>query len=449
MSNLPQFLPQPAIEAPGPWTFPSPERTQLDNGLEIVAYHLPGQHVISANLVLDLPLDAEPRTLEGVATMTARCLDEGTHTHAGEEFAELLETEGAGFGIDVSLSGLQTVLDVPASRLDRALPLFAEAIIEPALEDSDVARHVQLRLAEIEQAQANSAQQASIAFRGAIFDPESRTARMQGGEPDTVAGITGADVRQFHREFVGPRGATLILAGDLPRGAVDLAARAFGGWSVPGQRQVDHRVATPAGRQVTVIDRPGAVQADVRFGGFGIDRTDARWAPIKVASFAMGGAFLSRLNAVLREEKGYTYGVALAFSPMRVGGSFAVQGSFRTDVVADALRESLALLDVTERPFTAEEVDNAVRFVAGVSPLRYATADGIADQAASQVMNRLPDDYIDQTLADQRAVTPEAATAAYTSLVHPDELSLIVVGDAATIAEPLRAAGFDDLTVRG
>lgn len=448
MSNLPQFLPQPAIEAPGPWSFPVPDRTRLDNGLEIVTYHLPGQHVISANLVLDLPLDAEPRDLEGVATITARCLDEGTRSHAGEEFAELLETEGAGFGIDVSLSGLQTVLDVPASRLDRALALFAEAIIEPALDDADVGRHVQLRLAEIDQARANSAQQASIAFRGAIFDPESRTARMHGGEAETVAQVTGEDVRRFHREFAGPRGAVLILAGDLPAGAVDQAARAFGDWTVPEQRIVDHGASTPAARQLTVINRPGAVQADVRLGGFGIDRTDERWAPIKVASYAMGGAFLSRLNAVLREEKGYTYGVGLAFSPMRSGGSFAVQGSFRTDVVGDALREALALLDVSTRPFTAAEVDDAVRFVTGVSPLRYATADGIADQAASQVLNRLPDDYIDQTLAAQSAVTPEAATAAYTSLVHPDQLSLIVVGDADAIAEPLRTAGFSDLTVR-
>ena len=62
------------------------------------------------------------------------------------------------------------MLDVPASHLDRALELFAEAVIEPSLADRDVNRHVQLRLAEIEQAQANSAQTASIAFRAAVFE---------------------------------------------------------------------------------------------------------------------------------------------------------------------------------------------------------------------------------------------------------------------------------------
>ena len=68
-----------------------------------------------------------------------------------------------------------------------------------------------------------------------------------------------------------------------------------------------------------------------------MDRTDPRWADLTVAGYAMGGAFLSRLNKVLREERGYTYGVRLGFSPLRVGGWYAVQGSFRTEVLVDAV----------------------------------------------------------------------------------------------------------------
>jgi predicted Zn-dependent peptidase len=199
---------------------------------------------------------------------------------------------------------------------------------------------------------------------------------------------------------------------------------------------------------MVLLDRPGAVQADVRLGGFGIDRLDPRWSAISVASYAMGGAFLSRLNAVLREEKGYTYGVRMNFGPLRTGGSFAVQGSFRTEVVADALAITRQLIDVDQTPFTSQEVDDAVAFFTGVSPLRYATAEGVADQAATQLLAELPEDYVDRSLALLRSVTPEAATEAYRSVVHPDELTLVVVGDADRLADPLRAAGFPDLEVR-
>jgi len=198
-----------------------------------------------------------------------------------------------------------------------------------------------------------------------------------------------------------------------------------------------------------LIDRPGAVQADVRLGGYGIDRRDPRWADITVASYAVGGAFLSRLNAVLREEKGYTYGVRMQFAPLRSGGSFSVQGSFRTEVVVDALVEARRLLDLTGKPITNREVGDAVAFFTGVTPLRYATADGVADQVATQVLAGLDDDYVDQSLAALRATTAESATAAYASLVDLDRLTLVVVGDAGRIAEPLRAAGFAGLEVRG
>ena len=124
----PRSLPRPA------WSFPTPQRARLSNGIDVLVFERPGQHVISAHLIFDVPLSAEDRAVEGVATICARTLDEGTRTHAGEEFAELLETEGAGFGIDVGLSGLQAVLDVPASRLDAAFALFAEAVREPAFE---------------------------------------------------------------------------------------------------------------------------------------------------------------------------------------------------------------------------------------------------------------------------------------------------------------------------
>ncbi|HET9646852.1 MAG TPA: pitrilysin family protein [Microlunatus sp.] len=446
MSSFPA---RPVVAPPAAWSFPTPLRSTTSNGLALVVHDLPGQHVVSAHFVLPVGLENEDRGHEGVATITARTLDEGTEAHPGEEFAELLETEGAGFGVDVSLAGIQTVLDVPASRLAAALPLFAEAIIAPALADADVTRHVQLRLAEIEQAKANASHLASMAFREAVFDPASRASRMTAGEPETVAEITPDHARSFHAGRFGPRDATVVLAGDF-RGADvgELVERAFGGWQVTGQLAGRREEPAAALRRSVLVDRPGSVQADVRLGGFGVDRSSPQWAAISVASYAMGGAFLSRLNAVLREEKGYTYGVRFGFSPLRAGGTYALQGSFRTEVVADALVTARELLDLSGTPITAAEVTDAITYFVGVSPLRYATADGVADQAASQVLNELGDDWVDRNLAAVAAVTPETATIAYEELVHLDDLTLVVVGDAEKLAEPLRAAGFGDLEVR-
>ncbi|MDN5762751.1 MAG: insulinase family protein [Microlunatus sp.] len=441
-------LPRPEIAPPRPWHFPRVARGQLSNGTALHSYHLPGQQIIVAHLVLEVPLSAEPRSREGVATITGRCLDEGTRQHGGVEFAELLETEGAGFGIDVGLSGLQAVLDVPARRLDRAFELFAEAVIAPALAAEDVDRGVQLRLAEIEQGRVNSASRAGTEFRRAVYAPGSRAARRSGGEPDTVGEVTAADVAAFHTERFGPARTTLIVAGDLTGVDLDsLTERVFGGWRNDDQQVCDPRPVRPAAPAAVLIDRPGAVQADLRLGGFGVDRNDPRWADLTVAGYAMGGAFLSRLNKVLREERGYTYGVRLVFNPLRSGGSYAVQGSFRTDVLVEAVSQARLLLEVADHPFDADEVNDAVSYLTGVSPLRFATAAGVAAQAGSQVLAGLRPDYLDQSLAALREVTPASATQAYQSVVALDAASLVVVGDADVLAEPLRALGYPDLVV--
>lgn len=438
---------RPPIEPPREWLFPTPERHRLDNGVAVAIYRTPGQHVISAHLVIDLPLSAEPRDIEGVATICARTLDEGTERHGGEEFAEQLETLGAGFGIDVSLAGVQAVLDVPASRLRPALDLFAEAAIQPAFAASDVERHVTLRLAEIDQVYANPAQSASVAFRSGVFAEESRASRMNSGLPETVAAVTPEHVRAFHRDHFRPDRATVILAGDFPEDPLPLVQSAFGAWTVAGAPdRPEHVPPQPAEPRAVIINHPGAVQADLRLGGFGIDRRDMRWADVSIGSYAVGGAFLSRLNAVLREERGYTYGVNLSFGPLRSGGSYAVQGAFRTEVAADALAEARTLLDIDGKPITADEVRDAVAYFTGVAPLRYATADGVADQAATQVLAGLGDDHLNQNLAALRRVTPESATSGYQAVVDLDRLSLAIAGDADKLADPIRALGYD-LTV--
>ena len=442
---------RPDIAPPGPWSFPPVERSRLSNGIELHSYHRPGQHIVAAHLVLEVPLSAEPREREGVATITTRCLDEGTRSHAGEEFAELLETEGPGFGVEIGLSGLQAVLDVPVRRLDRAFELFAEAVIEPALAADDVTRHVQLRLAEIEQGRANSASRATTEFRRAVFAADSRAARMNGGEPETVGAVTAADVAAFHADRYGPDGASLIVAGDLTGiDVVALAERTFGRLA---QRGASGAHRTPrsdraAGRAL-LIDRPGAVQADLRLRGVRAwTGTDPRWADLTVAGYAMGGAFLSRLNKVLREERGYTYGVRLGFSPHRIGrlvrgpGLVPHRGAGRCRPRGPrAARRRRPAVHCRPRWSTRWPTTPARH------PLRFATADGVADQAANQVLGGLPSDYLDTSLAALREVTPESATAAYASVVDAGSASLVVVGAADQLAEPLRALGYDDLVV--
>jgi predicted Zn-dependent peptidase len=241
--------------------------------------------------------------------------------------------------------------------------------------------------------------------------------------------ITAADVTHFQGSHYGPDQAVLVIAGDLSEvDATGATAAAFGDWR-PSATLVPPDRITPGVRRRQLIHRDGAVQADVRIGWYGIDHTDPRWADLQVALAVMGGTFTSRLNTVLREERGYTYGVHMSAHPFRSGGLIDLTTSTRTATTKDLIDTALDLLTARE-PFTDKEVDAAIGYLAGSAPLAFGTAEAVASQAASLVAARLDPGHVTKSLAALSQVTPQSAVAAYRDLIDPDRASIIVVADA-------------------
>lgn len=430
----------PTVAPPRSWTFPRHSSSILDNGLTVLSIHVPGQYVVTAEVVFDLPLSVEPRDREGIAAMCVRTMGDATRRHDSSDFAHLVESAGAAMYTLVGHSGLVLGMAVPSTRLDDGLGLLAQAVCEPALTDADVAHNVAQRLGEIEQTLAGPGR-ADVLFSAQVFGPECRAARMPGGSSGTVEGLTADAVREFYRDHLGPRSTTLILTGHLAEAPLDLAAVHFGRWGNTAAPQ-PHPVATsPAGDSVVLWHRPGAVQAEVRLGGFGIDRRDPRWGEASVAVHALGGGIGSRLSARLREELGYTYGVSMGLHPQRLGGAYVVSGSFRTEVAAAALAEARSLLDVRARPLTGQEVERSVTTISRSAASTHTTAASIAGEAAQRLLCGLPPDSIERELEAVRLATADSVTAAAVQLLGAGPGTLVVVGDADQLEPQLAAIG--------
>lgn len=444
MVTLPK---RPRIRRPGPWSFPRGRTFLLNNGLRVILHHLPGQYVVSVGLLLDVPLSSEPDDREGVSMLTASTLAEGTLTHPGTSFAEAVEASGAVLEATVGYSHVHVLVDVPGAHLRTAIRLLAEAVMEPRLADADVERHRRLQAAQLEQQLATGSGRANHALRRALIDESFRASRSRVGMPGVLGEVTGADVRAYHHATNGPQGAVLVMSGDYDHGVLDDVIDIFSAWECPAQERSTHEVPTARAGAAWLIDRPGSVQADIRRGWFTIDRRDPRWADLQIATNALGGAYLSRLNRVLREEKGFTYGVSLLNSPMRSGGYSYTHGSFRNEVVGEALSLMPSLLDVAANPITKDEVDRARDYIVGTTPLRYATATGVTLGVLSLLGAGMGADAIDSQLAAYRKVTPASASAAAADLFDANGGALVVVGDAGILEGPVRSAGWDPIIV--
>ena len=437
-------VPRPAVQPAEPYTFPEAERRTLPNGLEVVVYDVPGQYVHSVRVSLPLPLAREPRDKEGIATIMARTLDEGTANYTSSEFALLLERKGVALGAGASEAGVSVDVDVAKRHLEYALDLLRQTLTEPSFPAAEVARHVKQRLAEIEQERSVAAQRGAIELIATFFDPAERSSRPTAGTRDTVAAITRDDVAGFHAREVSPVGATLILAGDLD--GIDAFAAiqtALGGWTAPQgweapPEPVAARTAADRGR-VVMVDRPGSVQTELVVATPGPDRrVDGGWSPYPVLGFVLGGSPNARVDAVLREEKGYTYGIRSAFRPRRRGGLFLTSGSVRGDVTVEALDILLTILDGARQGFTDTETKQGVDYIAMTAASRYATADAIADEAAGLAFEGLTTEFTTATLRDLALVDALRLSDAYRRFAD-GAWTVIVVGDAAAHADGIRA----------
>jgi predicted Zn-dependent peptidase len=450
------FHPQPQAGQPKPWAFPAPERGTLDNGLTVLRCHRPGQQVVAVEVLLAAPLEAEPAGLDGVATIMARAFSEGTDKLSAEEFAAELERCGATLDAHADHPGVRLSLEVPVSRLPKALGLLADALRAPAFAESEVERLVRNRLDEIPHETANPARRAAKELSKELFPATSRMSRPRQGTEETVQKIDSTAVRAFFDKHVRPATSTAVIVGDLTGVDLDaLIAETLGDWtgSSAEPRPVPPVAADDTGR-VIIVDRPGAVQTQLLIGRVGADRHDRVWPAQVLGTYCLGGTLTSRLDRVLREEKGYTYGVrafgqVLRAAPDGTGiAMLAISGSVDTPNTGPALDDLWKVLrTLAAEGLTDAERDVAVQNLVGVAPLKFETAAAVAGTLADQVEQYLPDDY-QATLYQQLAATGTVeATAAAVSAFPVDRLVTVLVGDAAQIQEPVKALGIGEVTV--
>ena len=429
--------PRPGPGAPRPYHFPATESHVLANGLQVLV--APLHRLPAATVVLLTPAGGEVEAADaaGLAGLTAPALLEGTRQRDTNAQAAAFEQLGGEAFSSVEWTHADCGITVMTSRLDAALGLLAETVIEPALPSDGVARLRKERQAELLEQQAEPRGLADDLLLASCFDAGDRLSRPLGGDMTRVAACTDAMVRDFHRARYVPRGSVLIVAGDVKVDAVVRRVEATFG-SCDDRALLPHemrsRAALPA--RVRVLHRPDAPQSELRVGHASVPRTHPDFHALAVMNAILGGLFNSRINLNLRERHAYTYGAFSSFDWRRDASVFSASTAVQSEVTGPAMREILhEIAQVREGPVAADELSLAVDYLTGVFPLRFETTAAIADALAMRIGFGLEASYYDTYRERVRAVDAAAVLRVAQEHLHPDRLQLVVVGDA-TVVEP-------------
>jgi predicted Zn-dependent peptidase len=200
---------------------------------------------------------------------------------------------------------------------------------------------------------------------------------------------------------------------------------------------------------IYLADKPGAAQSTFAIGLPGPARSTPDYYALQVMNTILGGMFQSRLNANIREEKGYSYGVASGFAFGKGPGAFRAGGDIVSAKSDAALLEFLKELRGIrgDRPITDEELTTAKDALTQRLPATFASVQSINTALVALWTQGLPDDYYQNYAARIAAVTREDVLRVARQYVDVDHLAIVIVGDRASVEAPLRATHAAPVTV--
>jgi zinc protease len=423
--------------------FPPYEIQTLPNGLQVVVVMHHEQPAVTMRLLIRAGTSSDPREKLGLAHLAASLLDQGTKTMSAEEMNDAVDfiggAMGAGAGTDLTFLNMVVMKD----SFDTGLKMLSEMARQPAFAPEEIERQRQQMLSGQKVSLEDPGYIANSVFDRLVygFHPYGMP---ENGTPQTLARLTRDDLVAFHTRFFLPNNAILAIVGDVTAPEAFAAAKKiFGDWQkrdLPAQTFVGPPDPT---RRVIVVNKPDAVQTEVRVGHIGIPRTHPDYMAVNLAIRILGGEGSNRLHQVLRTERGLTYGAQANMDTLKESGDFEAETNTRSDATGEVLRLIVDEFWRLQRERVGErELDGAKAYLTGSFPLTIETPESIAMQVVNALFYGLPLQELQNFRERVNAVTPDDIQRVAKALLRPDRLSVVLVGNSAAFAAQLRGVGF-------
>lgn len=432
----PPYGPSPSVRAPDVW------RETLEYGLSVLGIEDRETPMVQFELGFRGGMLIEEPGRTGVANLLAETMLEGTAHRTAEELEQTIDLLGASVNVSAGATGFTVSGSVMARNYDETIALVEEILLEPRFDSARFELARQRVLNTIRRLGANPSFLASQAFDRLLYG-DHVLAESSYGTLDGVAAITLDDLRAYHAAALVPGAAAFLVAGAVsPAEATAPLATLASRWedrpapALPGPPTwSDDRAG------LYFIDVPGAAQSVVNIGRLALARTDDEYHPATVMNFRLGGGgFASDLTQVLREGKGYTYGVRSGFQGDHYPGPFSISSSVRSNVTLESLEIIRDMLEAYGPTFADEDLGATQGFLLRSNARAFETLGAKLGVVRAVSDYGFAPDYVLQQEQTVREMTVERVRELAARHLGGDMIWL-VVGDAATQMGRLGALG--------
>ena len=424
--------------------FPPYEIQTLPNGLQVVVVLHHEQPAVSMRLLVRVGSASDPSGKLGLVNELASLLDQGTETRSAEELADAIDFIGGAMGTGAATDVTYLNMVVMKDSFEAGLRMLSDMARHPAFAPAEMDRHLQQTLAGLRVSLEDPDYVADAVFDRLVygFHPYGMP---HTGTPETISGITRDDLVAFHKKFFAPNNAILAIVGDVTAdGAFDLARKVFSDWQrreIPVEKFIDPPAPM---RRLVVVDKPDAVQTEVRVGHIGIPRKFPDYMAVNLAIRILGGEGSNRLHNVLRTQRSLTYGAQADLDTLKDTGDIEAHTNTRSAATAEVVR---VIFDefwrLQREPVSERELADAKAYMTGSFPLTIETPDEIAMQVLNVVFYGLPIEELQTYRERVNAVSVDDIQRVARAYLKPDRLSVVLVGNVAAFDKDLKGVGFD------
>ncbi len=438
-NNKPVAGPAPLVKVPAYWS------STFSNGMKVIGANTNEIPTYSILLSIEAGHKVEPVSKAGLAYLTAALMNESTEKYTAEELADRTEKLGS----DVSVSASGDYLSVSVSGLvknvDAALELMQERLFHPRFDATEFERLKKQQLETIANQRTSATVMASNVFNKLLYGGAHILSMPVIGTAESVKNLTLEDVKAFYKERLSPSVSSLVIVGDVEQETVLSKLRFLSDW--PAQKvSIPVLGEAPAISKTTIylVDKDRAPQSEFRIGYMSIpyDAT-GEYFKTGLMNFCLGGAFNSRINLNLREDKGWTYGARSSFNGDKLKGPFVASAGIRGDVTDSATVEFMKeIKNYADKGMTAAELEFTRKSIGQRDALRYES-NGQKGLFLRQIVTYgLDKDFVSQQTKLLNAITLEELDAIAKKQLPYNAMNIVIVGDKKKVRAGLAKLGY-------
>jgi len=394
----------------------------------------------------------------GLAALTANLLNKGTEALDAGEFAKKTDF----LGISVEAGSSDDAMTVTATGLSKysgdVLDFLRDVALRPAFRQGEVDKEKRKMVSNLTQKKMEPEDLAVRLRDKLIYGPHPYGAY---ATPESVQSITRDDLVKFRNVHFLPNNTTLVVVGDVePAAVITQVKGVFGDWKAgeaPALREGNYDIATKDGKlprffldpfpsiqgiSIHVVDRPGSVQSNIIVAERGVAKNNPDVRELSVVNSVLGGGMSGRLFANLREKHGFTYGAYSGFVAKKLGGAFVATAQVRNEVTGPAVEQILnELKRISSEPIPEDELALQRSYLIGNFLMSVENDQRTAERLQEIDLFGLPEDFYKTYAKKLAALTPEKASEMAKKYIDPNNLVIVVVGEAKEIVPQLEKFG--------